>query len=1073
MENWKYFAIFIVLVLVLSFTPCIASKKPCWWVLDAVKKENPSKPTFFIIPGGQYLLRIRVKCDDRIDSKMVRSLIMTGVNPIVSIEMEPFGLSEHKSRRFSLLISSLLVEMGDQEACGCYFINKTITNDRLTLHLDGFSYLVNNTRLGNRLGEEAQLPSIFHSVPINCVPNLSPNCVVGSLEMSNHVIFTSSEFEKMMFLKIQFGNTVKNRCAMRQSEALVEVKGALSLPDRVLINTGAGILELQANHSKIPAYVTSAENYSLVLDGCVSKMVGPVQSSIHTVTVLSLGDEQDKEKVFMAVLEKGKPANFTEQRDSSGKNVCQFLINLLDNAASYSCQVISGSISGVKTGSFVVLVMLETASTETFRVLPFEGSSMEWKALFHFPTLLQSLETESPNWQRIESNFTAEGSEVASLLSLTDISFTPVACESLFIWGNVLFFSPDGGTSIHWLKSFSGNSNITVFTSSMLDGTFAFLTDSQEVWVGQVGSPNVQRLHSSVRIKGLAPDLFGHNNSFIVSIFFDSSGRLQQIVADKDSDGNETLCVFRKEIPLGQTIFRQLFSQKREENIQKYKKSRIFSGSCLKKPFFDLKQLNRVERTCPFSRIAFEAKHDVLYTRKCFNKFEPTVYKAGGPVLNKTILGEFFSKVEQGVNSDCAGISREETPDVKDVLPDLIHLGRSEWYSFVFYLYLENEIQADTSLHSWSLEHLRASLHLSDATILNLTSRRSELVPQKAVRYEIWNSCLSCSTGYGRRGSIQGSYVMIVLLGCPAGRKIYFDPESSKNSSSKKHYCSAVHGVPCFYFYRDFLPVFKVLDLATGQVNQFDGKYYLKIVGGGPTYQSVTDYSQEEQIMYNYQTTSSMASLIWASKLKTLGDIPVFDSRTNGISWLCGTQSPCADFGPNFPGNAEYYFKLEFSNRIVDADSSNCDYTIRFLIRVHGLPPGSFNPSSVIVLGKAVVHKLHAVTQVRSCIGRPWWEKRTIKALGLGKLNQTVIQKNTTTINGTLRSVKHLLDIKPITIVNEESSREQRNGDEGLFLRQNGQFHLSKFQKFLEDNPNMEEFIKKRKKQQIWQRRRP
>ncbi|XP_022791352.1 uncharacterized protein LOC111330714 [Stylophora pistillata] len=283
-------------------------------------------------------------------------------------------------------------------------IGPYLESHRLTLHLDGFSYLVNNTRLGNRLGEEAQLPSIFHSVPINCVPNLSPNCVVGSLEMSNHVIFTSSEFEKMMFLKIQ-----------------------------------AGILELQANHSKIPAYVTS-ENYSLVLDGCVSKMVGPVQSSIHTVTVLSLGDEQDKEKVFMAVLEKGKPANFTEQRDSSGKNVCQFLINLLDNAASYSCQVISGSISGVKTGSFVVLVMLETASTETFRVLPFEGSSMEWKALFHFPTLLQSLETESPNWQRIESNFTAEGSEVASLLSLTDISFTPVACESLFIWGNVLFF---------------------------------------------------------------------------------------------------------------------------------------------------------------------------------------------------------------------------------------------------------------------------------------------------------------------------------------------------------------------------------------------------------------------------------------------------------------------------------------------------------------------------------------------------------------------------------------------------------------------------------------------------------
>ena len=36
--------------------------------------------------------------------------------------------------------------------------------------------------------------------------------------------------------------------------------------------------------------------------------------------------------------------------------------------------------------------------------------------------------------------------------------------------------------------------------------------------------------------------------------------------------------------------------------------------------------------------------------------------------------------------------------------------------------------------------------------------------------------------------------------------------------------------------------------------------------------------------------------------------------------------------------------------RIVDIDSSNCDFTMRFLIRIHGLPPGSFNPSSVIVL---------------------------------------------------------------------------------------------------------------------------
>ena len=55
---------------------------------------------------------------------------MTGVNPTVRIETEPFGPSQHNARRFSFLLSSLLVEMGEQDTCGCYFINRTKNNDR-------------------------------------------------------------------------------------------------------------------------------------------------------------------------------------------------------------------------------------------------------------------------------------------------------------------------------------------------------------------------------------------------------------------------------------------------------------------------------------------------------------------------------------------------------------------------------------------------------------------------------------------------------------------------------------------------------------------------------------------------------------------------------------------------------------------------------------------------------------------------------------------------------------------------------------------------------------------------------
>lgn len=41
---------------------------------------------------------------------------------------------------------------------------------------------------------------------------------------------------------------------------------------------------------------------------------------------------------------------------------------------SYPCQVISGSISGVKAECFVILVMLKIPHAETFHLVQFEGN---------------------------------------------------------------------------------------------------------------------------------------------------------------------------------------------------------------------------------------------------------------------------------------------------------------------------------------------------------------------------------------------------------------------------------------------------------------------------------------------------------------------------------------------------------------------------------------------------------------------------------------------------------------------------------------------------------------------------
>jgi large subunit ribosomal protein L30 len=52
------------------------------------------------------------------------------------------------------------------------------------------------------------------------------------------------------------------------------------------------------------------------------------------------------------------------------------------------------------------------------------------------------------------------------------------------------------------------------------------------------------------------------------------------------------------------------------------------------------------------------------------------------------------------------------------------------------------------------------------------------------------------------------------------------------------------------------------------------------------------------------------------------------------------------------------------------------------------------------------------ITQVRSTIGRPEVQKRTIAALGLGKLNRTVEKELNPAMKGMINAVKHLLVIE-------------------------------------------------------------
>ncbi len=54
------------------------------------------------------------------------------------------------------------------------------------------------------------------------------------------------------------------------------------------------------------------------------------------------------------------------------------------------------------------------------------------------------------------------------------------------------------------------------------------------------------------------------------------------------------------------------------------------------------------------------------------------------------------------------------------------------------------------------------------------------------------------------------------------------------------------------------------------------------------------------------------------------------------------------------------------------------------------------------------------LTFVRSTIGRPERQRRTIRALGLRKLGDTVVREDSPSLRGMVHAVRHLLEVQEI-----------------------------------------------------------
>jgi large subunit ribosomal protein L30 len=54
------------------------------------------------------------------------------------------------------------------------------------------------------------------------------------------------------------------------------------------------------------------------------------------------------------------------------------------------------------------------------------------------------------------------------------------------------------------------------------------------------------------------------------------------------------------------------------------------------------------------------------------------------------------------------------------------------------------------------------------------------------------------------------------------------------------------------------------------------------------------------------------------------------------------------------------------------------------------------------------------ITLVRSPIGKHWRQRRTVEALGLGKLNRSVVQPANLQILGMVKRISHLVEVEEV-----------------------------------------------------------
>ncbi|XP_059986615.1 cation channel sperm-associated auxiliary subunit gamma [Lagenorhynchus albirostris] len=895
-----------------------------------------------------------------------------------------------------------------------------IPNKRFQVNINGFLERQRGNTLQFTVGNELfnLIPRYFVNVPSRPLwytVDQAPVFILGGIPEEKAILLTDTNFKDFFLVELSIDSCWVGSFYCPQTSFTATIYDAIATESTLFIRQNQLIYYFTGTYTTLHESNRGSGRWVRVLaNECIKKLCPVHFHSNGSEYVMALTTGKHEGYVHFGTITDGRVSFELLPRQRS---VCNGI--LVVNCSITWAVFIAGDYN------LLLLVEIEDPSTRKyFQVVSYDLVSDYLVVLYTIPEFI-------PDARGLEFLMVL-GTESYTNFPMVPkgMSYNPYN-NLLFIWGNFLLQSYNSKNFIY-LADFPKELSIKYLVNSFYGDT-AIVTETEEIWYLLEGSYQVYKLFPSkgwevhVSLQVMQQSSLYAPNETMVTLFYEDH-RLYQLVYLID---NQQGRLVKRLVPVEQLLMYQQISNDYLLERQGSHLTLSFTNFCpftvmrlrdLPNPqIYTRQERYRAQPPRVLEPGGFHSDNSlavyqglVYYLLWLHSKYDkPYADPVHDPTWrwwkNKKQDQDYYFYLASNwrsagsVHVDMASYEKIYDLKAENELPERIFLDKGTSYRFSVFL----TAREPEPLHGPSFQlqsKVGLAVVLADPECIEAVVKEKVLVNRNSVLFwvtlsdkrfcfdqgisghhlmktsmllKVVGSSGHCFQNTNQGPRMQGNLMVPVLIGCPPGKRLAFDITYTLeyNRLQNKHYFDCVHvdpEMPCFLFRDIFYPFFLIQDLVTGDSGSFQGSYVLKVVGGGPTLDTIKEYSEEDIYRFN-SPLDKTGSLIWTTRNTTTTEDSAFNILSHnslGIEWLCMENSPCHDTIPHSIFASEFFFKVLVSNRGVDK-STYCDYQLTFQLHIHGLPLSARRAFLILMVSASLFVGL-VILYVISCLLSPY-----------------------------------------------------------------------------------------------------